>query len=252
MSFHPRPTQTRGLHSTCDQQAAIDSKTEPPVTSTFPKRMKLKFCVSKLALVFTVALIFGVQTSTAQPVSTGNSPGITTPNSAGPRWSDLTPAQQSSLKPLAPTWDTLEAARKRKWIAVAQSYPRLTPAEQEKMQSRMVEWAALSPRERAVARLNFAETKKVPSTDRAANWDAYQALPAEDRQKLAAKANPPPSGAAIAPKQSTTGKVTPVPVTRHTPTAQVGNGSAVAPVIDRKTLLPQVQKPAKAASSPSS
>ena len=120
------------------------------------------------------------------------------------------------------------------------------------MQSRMVEWAALSPRERAVARLNFAETKKVPSTDRAANWDAYQALPAEDRQKLAAKATTPPPGAAIAPKQSNTSKVTPVPVTRHTPSAQAGSGNVVAPVIDRKTLLPQAPKPAKAASSPAS
>ncbi|OYT93006.1 MAG: hypothetical protein CFE43_05720 [Burkholderiales bacterium PBB3] len=189
-----------------------------------------------------------VQAQPAAPVAPSSAavPAV----SSGPRWSELTPAQQMTLKPLAPTWESLEPARKRKWLSLATTYPRLTAVEQEKMQSRMAEWAALSPRERAVARLNFAETKKVPPADRAANWDAYQALSPEDRQKLAAKARPAPVGAAIAPKQSTPDKVTPVPVTRHTSANDKPKGSVVSPSIDRKTLLPQAPKTVKAASEP--
>ena len=206
-----------------------------------------------LAFASALALLAGSLTTYAQPAipaATASAPAAAV--ASGPRWADLTPPQQIVLKPLAPTWETLEPARKRKWISVAQTYPRLAPAEQEKMQSRMAEWAALSPRERAVARFNFAETKKVSPSDRSANWDAYQALPVEDRQKLAAKAAPPPTGAAIAPKQSTPDKVTPVPITRHTAAATGGGGNPVPPAIDRKTLLPQAPKPVKAASTPAS
>ena len=171
------------------------------------------------------------------------------PKVTGPVWGELSASQRTILAPLAPSWDALEPVRKRKWIAVAQTYPQLAPAEQAKLQGRMVEWAALSPRERALARLNYSETKKVPASDRAANWDAYQALPAEDKQKLAAQAASAPKGAALAPKHSTLDKVTPVPVTRRTPAEERASVSVAAPTIDRKTLLPQTAKPAKAAGS---
>lgn len=168
---------------------------------------------------------------------------------SGPQWSELSQNQQRVLAPLAASWESLEAARKRKWMAVAQTYAQLTPEEQAKLQSRMVEWAALSPRERAVARLNFSETKKLPASDRAANWDAYKALPPEDKQKFITQAASAPKSAALAPKRSTVDKVTPVPVTRRTPVAERAGAGASAPTIDRKTLLPQVAKPIKSAAS---
>lgn len=206
---------------------------------------------SKTPLMVTACILLcGMFTVQAQPAAVATSVSPAAPAVlSGPAWTELTPAQQTILKPLAPTWESLDPARKRKWLAVATSYPRLGAVEQEKMQSRMAQWAALSPRERAVARLNFAETKKVSPSDRAANWDAYQALSPEDRQKLAAKARTAPLGAAIAPKQSNSDKVTPVPVTRHTPAGNKPPGVA-PPAIDRKTLLPQAPKPIRSASEP--
>ena len=204
--------------------------------------------VSRIFLILTalgaLSPAWGQQPSTSAAIAAPRSP-----IAAGPAWSELSAGQQKILAPLAPSWDTLEPARKRKWMAVAQTYPQLAPAEQAKLQGRMVEWAALSPRERALARLNYSETKRVPASDRAANWDAYQALPDEDKQKLAAQAASAPKGAALAPKHSTQDKVTPVPVTRRTPTEERASVSATAPTIDRKTLLPQAAKPAKAAAS---
>lgn len=168
---------------------------------------------------------------------------------SGPLWGELSPVQRQILAPLAASWESLETAQKRKWMSVAQTYPQLGAPEQAKLQGRMAEWAALSPRERALARLNFSESKKLPAADRTANWDAYKALPPEDRQKFVAQAASAPKSAALASKRSPTDKVTPVPVTRHTPTAERANATVVAPVIDRKTLLPQAPKPARAAAS---
>ena len=168
---------------------------------------------------------------------------------SGLLWRELSANQKQVLTPLAASWESLEPAQKRKWLSVAHTYPQLAPAEQTKLQGRMAEWAALSPRERTLARLNFAESKKLPASDRVANWDAYKALPLEDRQFFVAKAASAPKGAALASKQSTLDKVTPVPVTRRTPTTERSNTGAVAPTIDRKTLLPQTTKPPKAAAS---
>lgn len=169
-----------------------------------------------------------------------------------PHWNELTEQQRSVLAPLAPSWESLESARKRKWLAVAVTYPQLGPAEQAKLQARMAEWAALSPRDRAVARLNFAETKKLPASDRTANWDAYQALPPEDRQKFVEKATGVPMGAAVAPKPAPAERMTPVPVTRKTPAIERPGAQNLAPTIDKKTLLPTPAVPTKAASAPAS
>ena len=222
----------------------------PPDNVFFSSKVHRLPSLRSLIALCTFAAVAGTYSVQSQ-VITPAAPVANTvlPSLSGPRWTDLTPGQQAILNPLAPTWESLEPARKRKWLAVALSYPRLSSLEQEKMQSRMAEWAALSPRERAVARLNFAETKKIPPSELAANWDAYQSLSPEERQKLADKARPAPVGAAVAPKQSTTEKVIPVPVTRHTPVNDKNNGT-VPPSIDRKTLLPQAPKPVKTSSEP--
>ena len=52
----------------------------------------------------------------------------------------------------------------------------------------MTEWAELTPAERGQARLNFQEARQLPAPDRSARWEEYQALPAEQRQQLAARA----------------------------------------------------------------
>jgi hypothetical protein len=101
----------------------------------------------------------------------------------------------------------------------------------------MGEWAALKPKERQQARLNFAETKKTPAAERAANWEAYQALSPEEKEALAKKANAKPAGAAIAAKAPSPQKLTPVPLTRNSPDTQREKLAAQQPV-DRNTLLP--------------
>lgn len=129
-------------------------------------------------------------------------------------------AQQKALAPLSKSWDSLSEGQKRKWISIARTYRELPAADQEKMHSRMVEWAALTPKDRELARLNFAQTKDVAKTDRTSTWEAYQALSPEEKQKLASSAASKPVGAAVAPKPVSKDKLAAVPVTRHTPEEQ--------------------------------
>ena len=132
-----------------------------------------------------------------------------------PAWPDLTPAQQQALKPLAANWGALGESHKRKWIALSHNYPSLAPAEQAKMHSRMAEWATLSPEQRTTARLNFSETKAMAPDEKSANWQAYQALSPEEKQKLAAKAPPKPTGASAVVSPVPAQKLAVVPVTRQ-------------------------------------
>ena len=153
-------------------------------------------------------------------------------------WSSIGKSQQVALAPLEKAWSGLSAGQQRKWLALANTYPTLGPTEQEKMHSRMVEWAALSPKDRELARLNFAQSKAVNTTDRAANWEAYQALDSAERQKLANGAKPKPMGAAVSLKPVGSDKLATVPVTRHTPTEEREAVVSQRP-LNRNTLLPQ-------------
>lgn len=125
----------------------------------------------------------------------------------GPAWTQLTAAQRAGLQPLAVEWSGIDAARKQKWLEVAARLPSMSPPEQKRVQVRMAEWARLSPAERGRARLQFQESRELPSDDRQARWEAYQSLPNEQRQALAAKAAPaapkagkPPTQPAAAPR----------------------------------------------------
>lgn len=120
-----------------------------------------------------------------------------------PLWSELTPPQQQALGPLSTAWPAISEAQKRKWLVISGSYARLSAPEQEKLHSRMTEWVALSPQQRNQARMNFAESKQLSSDDKKAKWEAYQALPADEKRKLAAgaasAAKPPVTAAAVKP-----------------------------------------------------
>ncbi len=124
--------------------------------------------------------------------------GVTTLSTA---WSDLSPAQRTALAPLARNWGQLSEGQQRKWIALAQNFNRMPPAEQAKLHSRMAEWVALSPQQRSQARLNFGEAQQLPADEKRAKWEAYQALPPEEKRRLAtdAAARPPATAAAIRP-----------------------------------------------------
>ncbi len=120
----------------------------------------------------------------------------------GVRWRDLKPAQQGLLKPLEPDWSRIDAQQKQKWLTVADGFPRFSAAEQGRVQARMADWAKLTPQERGRARMNFQEATQVPSLDRQARWDAYQALSPEEKRQLAARAAPStPASAADAARR---------------------------------------------------
>lgn len=157
---------------------------------------------------------------------------------SGPRWDDLSSSQQKALEPLSGAWSQLSEAHKRKWLAVARNFHTLSENERRKLQERMVDWATLSAQERSRARQNFAVANRLSTDDRKAQWEAYQALSAEEKKRLAAKAYQP-RGAAPAIRPVAAQKLAIVPITPGNPanppkivvpTAAAGDRAAPHPV----------------------
>lgn len=109
--------------------------------------------------------------------------------SPGPVWQALSPQQRATLAPLQNDWASIDGPRKSKWLDIAARYPKLPPSEQERLQARMGEWARMTPSERARARLNYQEAKQLPQQERQDRWQAYQALPEDQRQALATRSS---------------------------------------------------------------
>ncbi len=160
-------------------------------------------------------------------------------------WRSLSTAQRTALAPLERDWASLGSDQQRKWIALTQNFSRMTPQERATLQGRMTEWANLTPAQRTQARLNFGEVRKVPTDERRAKWEEYQALPEEERARLARERPKPPAGAAPA--------LRPVPAERLVRPARppvpvvLPEAPASAPVparVNRNTLLPQRPRPA--------
>ncbi|TFW02416.1 DUF3106 domain-containing protein [Oxalobacteraceae bacterium OM1] len=105
-----------------------------------------------------------------------------------PLWSELTPAQQQALAPLAPEWDRLDSFRKNKWLAIGNKYATMKPDEQQRIQERMRDWVKLTPEQRRIARESFARAKKLPPDQKSEQWQQYQQLPEEQKKRLAADA----------------------------------------------------------------
>jgi hypothetical protein len=201
------------------------------------------------------------------------------PEPGGPAWNELSPAHRKVLAPLAGDWNGMDARSKERWIDVAGRYPKMKPDEQQRADQRIGEWARLTVAQRTQARANFQEARSLSKEEREARWKAYQALPEEKKQELAAKrvaarASAASSGAVIAhhhapapldtvqPKNNVVGApvrtaagsapaATPKPVgvtttlmtRKATPPAHQHDGApkiAVGPnAVDRTTLLPK-------------
>jgi Protein of unknown function (DUF3106) len=130
----------------------------------------------------------------------GVRPGASSPaREEGIRWASLTAAQREALAPLEHDWPGIDAPRKQKWLTLAARYKTLAPSEQARITARMSEWAKLTPAERGQARMNFEQARQLPAPDRSARWEAYQALPPEQRQQFAARAASAASGSHEAP-----------------------------------------------------
>ena len=166
----------------------------------------------------------------AKPVVSASAPAqpLATNNAA---WNRLTPMQQQALEPLAASWSNISEQQRRKWLAISKNYPSLPPAEQLVMHGRMVEWTALTPVQRAEARLNFAKTnelsKQLTPAEKLAKWQAYQALSTSEKESLASKAGPKPIGAALAVRPVATQKL--VGVGPHAQTNSHASKPSAAP-----------------------
>lgn len=136
------------------------------------------------------------------------------PKSPKPAWTELSAQQQMSLQPLAADWERMSEARKRKWLLISKNYPKLSPEEQAKLHRRMSKWASLNQHQRTQARMSFKEIKTLSPRQKAAQWEAYQALSAEEKRRLAAKARSKPAGVATI-KPASSRKLTHVPRHRH-------------------------------------
>lgn len=151
-------------------------------------------------------------------------PQVKPATTSRPTWAELTPMQQQALKPLASSWNTINDGQKRKWLEISKNYPSLPPEGQATMHSRMNEWVMLSPQQRAQARLNFGKTRELSGQltpeEKKAKWETYQALSAEEKQRLAAKASPKPTGAATAVKPVARQKLAAVPPHPNKPVAK--------------------------------
>ncbi len=185
-----------------------------------------------------------------QPAPARPAPPKAVKPAIGPAWKELSPAQQQSLRPLETQWGSLSEAQKRKWIALSQNYPRMSADEQAKLHSRMTEWVALSPQQRVQARLNFADTRKIPADDKKAKWEAYQSLSPEEKRQLAAKAAPKAPGAAAAVKPVPAQKLAKVPPKDHSGQKASAHSAVPAGLVDHNTLLPQKGAEAPAAVVP--
>ncbi len=108
----------------------------------------------------------------------------------GPSWASLTPAQRQVLTPLQRDWNGIDVSQREKWVEVAARFPTMSANERQRLQARMADWARMSPAQRATARLQFQEVKRLPAQERQERWKAYQALSPEERGRLAQRARP--------------------------------------------------------------
>ena len=233
-------------------------------------------CEISASALLALGLLLGAASAQAQPAQKAPSNAAATKTA----WSALTPAQQAALAPLKNDWHGIDETRRGKWLEIAARFPSLPPEERQRIQQRMNEWARMTPDERGRMRLQFQELRQISPKQRQAKWDAYLALPAEERRALAESARTVPkvnatkgaapvaarTSAARAPAPQAPKVVTPTVVQAKPgatttlisraapPAASVPlprpKADAGRPALDRRTLLPQPETRAEAASEP--
>jgi hypothetical protein len=176
----------------------------------------------------------------AAPTSAAN-------NATDISWRSLSAQQQVALQPLQSDWNNLSDPQKRKWLSISANFPRMATGEQTKLHERMAQWAALSPRQRELARLNYGEVQKMSPQQKNEKWEAYQALTPTDKQKLAASAQPTPPRTALAVQPAPPGKIHQLP-----PPNASNHARLPLPMtgVSNKTLLVKPVVPNRPASSP--
>jgi hypothetical protein len=183
---------TLALVSTCAPARRRCWHVDPPRLATAatlaPVNASMRNLFNRLGLAWrnraawvVMAGFAALATATAQPLGNAAS------------WAQLSPAQKEVLAPLQPDWAQIEPPRQQKWLELANRYPKLPASEQQRIRTRMADWSRLSPADRGRARLQFQEAQGVPTEQRQAKWQEYQALSGEQKQALNQQAKPGPT-----------------------------------------------------------
>lgn len=152
-------------------------------------------------------------------------------------WQSLSKRQKLALAPLGNQWQELTSQQRQKWLTLSKNFFELSDEEQLTLHGRMREWAALSPRERSQARFHFNSTQSLSAQDKRAQWEAYQALSEQEKNKLSSGPKPPVKSAARSFAPPSTRLVSPplLPVNTTRAIQRVAPSKPIHP----KTLLPQ-------------
>lgn len=163
-------------------------------------------------------------------------------------WSNLTERQQIALKPLQGKWSSMDGARQRKMLALAERFHQASPDQQARMHERMQAWVIITPEERQRARENFKAVRKVESQARNEKWSRYEQLPVEQRVDLHSqveqrRANSPVPRTALPAAQGTNAQQPPAVLRQALRPQQFlsqGKPRVVAApgLVDPNTLLP--------------
>jgi len=155
-------------------------------------RLLRAVCILSLLTIWFCALGMKAAVAAQPTPATASTPAASAPAAVKPEvkpfWAELTPAQQQVLAPLAAQWSQLDNNHKVKWIAISNKYPSMTPEQQARLQANISEWAKLTPEQHRLARESYAKAKKLNPEQKTAQWEQYQQLPEEQKQKLAADA----------------------------------------------------------------
>ena len=193
--------------------------------------------IASLVLALTAAAPAIAQAAGASRPPAANGAGSGTP------WSSLTAQQQTALEPLKEHWGGLSASHQRKWVALAHNYHRLPPAEQATLQRSMSEWAQLSASQRARARLNFNEVRRVPTDEKRAKREQYQALPEQERERRASDRPKPPVTIAPALRPTPPSAISRPVRAASSPPEDASRGLRINVPLNRNTLLPLAPAP---------
>ena len=188
--------------------------------------------VSVLIRSITVALLLAVAGSGAAAEQPKPAAATAAADLGGPRWGSLSPQQRSVLAPLERDWHTIDSQRKAKWLEVAARFSSMPAEERQRVQERMADWARMSPADRGNARLSFQESRQFTREQKQQRWEAYQALPDEQRRALAERAKP------AADPRKTTAAAQPLDAAVPKRTADPARVGASAPLV--KPVAPTV------------
>ena len=166
-------------------------------------------------------------------------------------WDEMPAQQRNVLAPLRGDWSSISPAQQQKWAEIARRFPALPPEERSRVQQRLSGWSRLSPQERGFARFNFQEARQLSPQERQQQWDAYRALPADQRRALAERAGQPViSGASTGPreapanvKSSVVRSPAPTPAQSVSPSV-VKRGAGVSTDLVSKPALPPMHQQA--------